>query len=116
MADIFLYAIIVVLIVLVVLAARRLYFPTVVLFYRPTCPACTGLLPEWNKFKSSLWLTNVKEVNCDDKSNAVLANNFSITTVPNIWIVYPNGSRYQYLTEGPRTADSIAAFVNAPRT
>jgi hypothetical protein len=82
-------------------------------FYSPSCGACTASEPEWKKFKRKTFFSSIKtiEVNVNSK-NAYpleLVNNFKITTVPSIWKVYTDGSRYEY--SGDRSAEDLCDFA-----
>lgn len=112
MADIILYSIIIVLVVILLLVAKKAYVPTVVLFHRTTCGACQSLKPEWSSYKSGEWVYNIREVDGDDKNNSALLSNFDVKTVPSIWKVYPDGSRFMY-TGTDRTAKAISDFARS---
>lgn len=112
MLDMFLYSIIIVLIFIVGYMVKLAYVPTIVLFHRSSCGACVALKPEWNKYKSSEWFYNVREVDGDIPDNANLLKNFDVKTVPAIWKVYPNGARYpSALDQSSRTASAISDFA-----
>lgn len=66
--------------------------PTLMLFYRPGCPACENTKPEWNmiteritdQFKTTRKLFNIFEIDLSDDSNRNLASLFNIEYVPTI--------------------------------
>jgi thiol-disulfide isomerase/thioredoxin len=61
----------------------------VVLFYRPSCPACQQFKPIWDEVKSSLINTTFEEINTevDDVSAKEYQYGVTIETVPAIFII-----------------------------
>lgn len=76
-----------------------------VLFYRPTCPACVGFKPLWETIGSSVNCT-IAEYNTDEPQAAevIKANNLSVPTIPTIYKVSVNGWEK---FNGDRSYDSI---------
>lgn len=66
--------------------------PTLLLFYKPGCPACENTKPEWDiltekiiyQFKMDKKLFNIIEINLLDESNRNLSRLFDIEYVPTI--------------------------------
>ena len=107
-------AIIVVLVILLILVIwRNSSVVKVILFKKKTFPVCVKLDPEWIKTSQQLsWLSyNVSVIDLETSGFEELANNFSVTAVPVLWKVYPDGSRYQYQEDGDRTSDKLLNFV-----
>lgn len=106
---------IIVCIVCLLLLYRSRNAVKVLLFKRASCSACTGLIPEWDKAVAQLsWLKyNIVQIDTSDPANGELSDNFMVTTVPSIWKIYPDSSRYSYPSDTTRTADNIIAFIQA---
>lgn len=66
--------------------------PSLILFYRPGCPACDKTKPEWNQFvgeinksvKKDGKIFNIMEYNLLDRSNETLATLFNVEYIPTI--------------------------------
>ena len=83
-------------------------------FYRPSCPHCQNMEPEWRKLEIKCMMgsmTHCQKINLDDVENSGLKEEFSIKSVPTIYKVN-KGKREMYT--GPRTADSISAWLALP--
>jgi thiol-disulfide isomerase/thioredoxin len=95
-------AIIIVLVIIVIYLWKQVEEPYLVLFYKPTCPACIKMKPEWAKFKQ---LSNkYREI---DISNGK-PSDFNFNTVPSIFLVTP---KYRKKYEGDRLAIEFLTFL-----
>ncbi len=105
------FGIIIVLILILSWTFKKMHSTRVILFHRPTCGACKQFRPDWNKFKSKLpWMCDAVEINSSDPSTTALLDNYDVKTVPSIWKVLPDGSRYQF--QGDRTLSDMLLFVS----
>ena len=86
----------------------RIYY-----FYKDACPHCVKLKPSWNLFTSACaWsLTVPVEINCDNKKNQSIRDNFHAKTVPHIVKVI-NDVREVY--SGNRTSEDILEWSKKP--
>jgi thiol-disulfide isomerase/thioredoxin len=85
-----------------------------ILYYRPTCPACVSCMPTFEKVPESLKAAGIQDfsiymvdTNTIDVSEAIGGQ---IQTVPKIIYVGSNGNVYVYPTTH-RTVDKIVDFV-----
>eukprot|EP00475_Leptophrys_vorax_P010493 TRINITY_DN17077_c0_g2_i1.p1 TRINITY_DN17077_c0_g2~~TRINITY_DN17077_c0_g2_i1.p1 ORF type:complete len:692 (-),score=192.40 TRINITY_DN17077_c0_g2_i1:54-2129(-) len=84
--------------------------PWIVEFYAPWCGHCQKLKPEYVQMAAKLkGIVNVGAVDCDDKSNGAIAQQYQIQGFPTIKVITPDGKAHDY--NGPRTAGSMAQFV-----
>ena len=81
-------------------------------FYAPWCGHCKKLAPEYEKLGSSFKKAKsvlIGKVDCDEHKS--LCSKYGVSGYPTIqW--FPKGSLEPKKYEGPRTADSLAEFVN----
>ncbi|XP_028771072.1 probable protein disulfide-isomerase A6 [Neltuma alba] len=81
-------------------------------FYAPWCGHCKKLAPEYEKLGSSFKKAKsvlIGKVDCDEQKS--LCSKYGVSGYPTIqW--FPKGSLEPKKYEGPRTADSLAEFVN----
>ncbi|XP_048336735.2 probable protein disulfide-isomerase A6 [Ziziphus jujuba] len=81
-------------------------------FYAPWCGHCKKLAPEYEKLGSSFKKSKsvlVGKVDCDEHKS--LCSKYGVSGYPTIqW--FPKGSLEPKKYEGPRTAESLAEFVN----
>ena len=83
----------------------------IVLYYSPSCPHCTELIPIWNrltqKFKKTKKNVKLMKVNCDRNPEA--PRKFNFKGVPHI-ILFSDGKQTVYANE--RTEIAIENFIN----
>ncbi|URD87336.1 Endoplasmic reticulum protein ERp29, C-terminal domain, partial [Musa troglodytarum] len=81
-------------------------------FYAPWCGHCKKLAPEYEKLGSSFKKAKsvlIGKVDCDEHKG--LCSKYGVSGYPTIqW--FPKGSLEPKRYEGPRTAESLAEFVN----
>ena len=79
----------------------------VVLFFRPSCPACQEFKPTWDALKQELHIT-FEDVNTEDAGAATKERQYGveIMSVPSILIIVDGKVRKH---EGPRDHDSLVA-------
>ncbi|WVY97264.1 hypothetical protein V8G54_029415 [Vigna mungo] len=81
-------------------------------FYAPWCGHCKKLAPEYEKLGSSFKKAKsvlIGKVDCDEHKS--LCSKYGVSGYPTLqW--FPKGSLEPKKYEGPRTAESLAEFVN----
>lgn len=106
-------------IVLVILAVLLIFYlfstdnkkETIIWFQRPSCPHCSRMQGEWNKFLQSARIETpdieIKEVNIE--KDPQIARKYNITSVPFIIKIKPCGKQIVY--DGDRTAETLLHFA-----
>jgi protein disulfide-isomerase A6 len=80
--------------------------PWIVEFYAPWCGHCQKLKPDYVKMAAKLkGIVNVGAVDCDNKANAQLAQQYQIQGFPSIKVIAADGKAHDY--NGPRTAAAM---------
>ncbi|CAI8603726.1 unnamed protein product [Vicia faba] len=81
-------------------------------FYAPWCGHCKKLAPEYEKLGNSFKKSNsvlIAKVDCDEHKS--VCTKYGVSGYPTIqW--FPKGSLEPKKFEGPRTAESLAEFIN----
>lgn len=94
------------------ICARSAKVGLIYYFGRKSCPSCRAFDPEWEKLKalaSGDW--DCRFIDTESPNNKKLADNFGFKTVPSIWIILPDGRRFQFQGEDKRTAENIYAYA-----
>jgi len=81
----------------------------VILFFRPGCPYCDMLIPEWNKFINMTHDKNIIIKEIDIQKCPDIADKFKVSNIPHIIRIQKNKEIVYY---GNRTAQDIFNFVN----
>lgn len=80
--------------------------PWIVEFYAPWCGHCQQLKPEYLKMAAKLkGIVNVGAIDCDNKANGGIAQQFGIRGFPTIKVITPDGKAHDY--NGARSAASM---------
>lgn len=78
-----------------------------VLFYRPGCPHCENMKPEWEVVKQDFEKSNVRVMDVDISKDTDVPKD--ISGVPTIRFYDAKGKEHEY--QGERTAKAIGLFV-----
>jgi hypothetical protein len=94
------------LLLMILWLVMRLCSVKVYRFHRPNCGYCKSSQVEWDRFKSSCVFKMIRpiDINMDTASaeQIKLADNFSVSGVPNVVAVYDDGFRIKHT--GSRTS------------
>ena len=80
---------------------------SLVLFYRPTCPACVNFKPIWNDIKTNAGCKTIEFSTDDPDAEKVIKRyNLKVPTIPTIYKTNFDFSEWEKF-EGARSYDSI---------